>query len=444
MKKVSLWIWVSVLVGVITFVTLGCTGPGTTTPTATQTTPTQTTPTQPTYKLGKPVIKFAGLDIVSGRFGDYGRQMIMGGQMAIDEINASGGILGSKVEMNFMDDEFNPDVAVKNARYLFGEWDADFMWGFSMDACTVAVAALLDEYDSILLTAHSCADMTPAYAVKQRRLFVGVMGMDQDAVLPGFYFFREQKRTDIKSWFDLACDYDYGWNVDKIWQATMKKLNPNAVYLGAAGCPYGAVEFTSQLRAMMEKKPSMVVSTPWGGDGAMIIRQAEQMGLFDQDWFKVWWQCMGGSIDIAEGLTDDLKADAFHGKVYGSARYLWNQSSSPQNVKFVEEFRKRNAGRYPNYSAANSYADIMCIKAAIERVGSLDKQALIKDIESHTWQGPEGERSWRVYDHQAQYTVPAGRYTFDAKVAPVAFLTDLSKTPYTTYQRQPPDLAIPN
>jgi branched-chain amino acid transport system substrate-binding protein len=72
-------------------------------------------------------IKIGGQGAISGAHADYGWQMTAGSTMAIDEINAKGGVLGRKLEMKFMDEELKPATAVKNARYLVTDWGADVL-----------------------------------------------------------------------------------------------------------------------------------------------------------------------------------------------------------------------------------------------------------------------------------------------------------------------------
>ena len=263
------------------------------------------------YPLGKPVIKFAGQDICSGRFGDYGRMMIMGSEMARDEINAAGGIMGSKVETNFMDDEFNVSNNIKYARYQVKEWGADFMFGFTLDAGVIALSDILGELDTLLITCHSADPRLVQEVVFQKhnkRLFRGVNGYEQDAVLPALYL---KDRTDIKTWANMAADYGYGWDCGKMLEKAFAKHRPDIKKVAEVGCPDGAVDYIPQIRKIMAAKPNMIFATPWAGDGTMNIRQALMTGLFEQDWFKVWWQPMGGSIDMAEGLTEDVRAGKF-------------------------------------------------------------------------------------------------------------------------------------
>lgn len=74
-----------------------------------------------TCPLGVPVIRLGVQGAASGAHADYGRQIEMGAQLAIEEINAAGGILGCRLEMRFMDEELRPATAVRNARFLVTE-----------------------------------------------------------------------------------------------------------------------------------------------------------------------------------------------------------------------------------------------------------------------------------------------------------------------------------
>src|SRR5256885_12554812 len=81
-------------------------------------------------KLKKP-IKVGCQCILSGPLGGYGEFMRKGATLAMEEINAGGGIGGSPIEMNFRDEELKPDVGVKNARYFVPDWGADFLIGIN-------------------------------------------------------------------------------------------------------------------------------------------------------------------------------------------------------------------------------------------------------------------------------------------------------------------------
>ena len=112
-------------------------------------------PAEAQCQLGVPVIKIGVQGAASGPHADYGRQIEMGATMAIEEINATGGILGCKLEIKFMDDENKAATGVKNARYLVAEWGAHFMVGTDSSGVAMAMGPVLAELKRIHFFTHA-------------------------------------------------------------------------------------------------------------------------------------------------------------------------------------------------------------------------------------------------------------------------------------------------
>src|SRR5712692_11656431 len=110
---------------------------------------------QTACQLNVPTLKLGVQGIASGAHADYGRQINMGATLAIEEINAQGGILGCKLEMKFMDDENKPAVGVKNARYLVTEWGANFLYGTDSSGVAMALGSVLHELGRIQFFTHA-------------------------------------------------------------------------------------------------------------------------------------------------------------------------------------------------------------------------------------------------------------------------------------------------
>ena len=388
------------------------------------------------------VIKIGGQGILSGSKADYGHQMIMGAQMAVDEINNSGGILGRKVEMKFMDSELNPTVATKNARYLVNDWGANMLFGIDSSGVAMALASIMPQLNRILIVCHGATQKLNEKLIYKEGLkntFRISVPTYQDGILPALLV---ENRKDIKTVASLAAAYSYGYDTWDMFVTALKKHRPDIRVVAKTEAHFLHMDFTPQLTALMAAKPNMILATPWGGEGIMMLRQAEMLGLFKQPWFKMWFQCMGGSIDMAEGLTPDVKAGKFHGKLWATARYLWNWPDTPRNRNWVAKFRRR-FGRYPNYSAANVYTAIYAFKKAVEKTRSLNTKKLIKALEGMKVQAPDGIRWIRPSDHQACYTVPAGQYVYNKSICPNAYLGNLFVVPWQKYFRNPPDYKTP-
>jgi branched-chain amino acid transport system substrate-binding protein len=166
----------------------------------------------------------------------------------------------------------------------------------------------------------------------------------------------------------------------------------------------------------------------------MLVRQALMLGVFDK--IQAWFQSMGGSVDFLEGISNEVAAGKFKDKLWATARYIHNYPDTPENKKFVENFRKR-WNRLPNYSAENAYSTIYVFKAAVEKTRSLKTSDLIQGIEGLKIMTPAGERYFRPEDHQAIYSVPGGKVMMDPKY-PIPVLGDLKVFPTQAYYRNPP------
>ncbi|MBI3002557.1 MAG: ABC transporter substrate-binding protein [candidate division NC10 bacterium] len=354
--------------------------------------------------LGVPVIRLGVQGSSSGSHADYGRQIMMGSTMAVEEINAAGGILGCKLEMKFVDEELKPASAVKNVRYLVTEWGAHFLYGVDSSGSSMAI---IKEIVRVAV---------PVY---------------QDAILPALIF---KDRPELKRFATIGSDYEYGYSTWSMFKETMKKFRPDAEFVAAAWAPFWTMDFSSHISAVMAEKPDVIIATPWAGEAVMLLRQAMLQGVFDR--IHVWWQAMGGSVDVLEGITREVQQDKFKGKLWATARYIHNWPDTPENKAFIERFDKR-WGRLPNYSAETTYSAIYITKAAVEKAKSLETAKVLEALKGMQIQTPAGLRVFRTEDHQFIYNVPAGRVVWDPKY-PIAVLGDLKVVPAKEYYRHPP------
>jgi branched-chain amino acid transport system substrate-binding protein len=380
------------------------------------------------------IIKIGGQGVTSGAHADYGRQMIMGATLAIDEINAAGGILGSKLEMKFMDSELKPAVAIKNARHMVQEWGAHLLFGVDSSGVCMQVGPVLPELDRVQIFCHAATEKLTEKLVYEKgikNIFRISAPVYQDSIIAAMIF-KDFKK--IKRWAGINCDYEYGQTCWTLFKSTLKKYRPDVEFVAETWAPFWTTDFSPQLSAVMAKKPDAIFATPWAGEAVMVLMQGLHHRVFDN--IQVWWQATGGSVDVLEGLAREVAANKFKGKLWGTGRYIHNWPDNPKNKTFVEKFLQRWF-RYPSYSAETSYSAIYVYKAAIEKTKSLETAKLIKAIEGMKIQCPGGERYFRPEDHQAVYTVPAGKVIHNPAY-PLPILGDLKVIPAEKYYRKPP------
>lgn len=443
MKKKGILVLVTVLLAVLLGVA-ACAAPA----------PPVTPPPAPEeeYPLGKEIIRVGGQDISTGLLADYGWMMKMGSVLAVDEINEAGGILGSRVEMKFMDTEWNPEVGLRNAEYMVLEWGADFLYGFSADAVPEAIIPHLERLDVIMMQCHSAdARLTEelVYEKGYKHYFRICNPVYQDAILPALYFAQD---PEIET-YALLNAWEYGRMCGGIFDDAMARYNPDAEKVAEQECPYGCADYGTILATLAAAKPNAIFTTTPGGMGISALRQATMMGLFEEEWFKVWYHSMGGALDVGEAIAHDIAWGLIpEGKLWASSRYQWNASDRPANTKFVDAFYGR-FGRYPTYTAATGYTAIMLFKKACEETGSLDTDKLIAALEDmEVYDMPLGMEEecghaplWiRGADHQACYTTPLGMYTYNPDVThDCGILVNFSDIPWCDYYRNPPNFENP-
>jgi len=385
-------------------------------------------------KLGVPAIKVGAQGAASGPHSDYGRQIEMGATMAMEEINAAGGILGCKIEVRFMDDENKAATGVKNARLLVTDWGAHFLVGTDSSGVAMAIAPVLAELKRIQFFTHAATHRLTEELVAQKgiREIVRVsVPVYQDAIIAALIF---KDRKDIRRWANIGADYEYGYVSWNLFKETLRKYRPDVEFVGEAWAPFLTLDFSPHIAAVMAQKPDAIFATPWAGEAVQLLRQALGQGVFDN--VKVWWQAMGGSVDVLEGIMPEVQKDRFKGKLWATARYIHNWPDTAENKAFIERFRKR-WNRFPNYSAETTYSALFIMKAAVEKSQSLDSAKVVGAMKGMQIRNPGGMRVFRSEDQQFIYNVPAGRPMMDAKY-PIPVLGDLKIFPAKDYYRHPP------
>lgn len=391
-------------------------------------------PVQAQCRLGVPSIKVGVQGIASGALADYGRQIEMGATLAAEEINTAGGVLGCKVEIRFLDDENRPATGVKNARLLVTDWGANFLAGTDSSGVAMALGPVLAELKRIQFFTHAATqrlteDLVAAKGIKEIvRVSVPIY---QDAIAAALLF---KDRKDIKRWATIGADYEYGYVAWNLFKETLKKYRPDVEFVAAAWAPFQTIDFSPHISAVMAQKPDAIFSTPWAGEAVQLLRQALIQGVFDD--IQVWWQAMGGSVDVLEGIAAEVAKDRFKGKLWATGRYIYNWPDSAENKAFVERFRKRWA-RLPNYSAETTYSALFIMKAAVEKARSLDTERVIGALKGMQIRTPGGVRTFRSEDQQFIYNVPVGRPVIDPKY-PIPVLGDLKVFEARDYYRYPP------
>ncbi|HEX8042530.1 ABC transporter substrate-binding protein [Candidatus Deferrimicrobium sp.] len=380
-----------------------------------------------TPKIKGPV-KVGYQAVLSGTLAGYGEFHKMGAVMAVEEINAKGGIAGQKVEMEFRDSTLKPDDAIKNARYFVDSWGADFLAGIDSSGQALALAPVMAQLDRVLMVTHGATEkLTEEFVFKKgiKQIFRNCMPVYNDGHAAAII----AKDFPAVKWSTVSPKYEYGFTCWKMFQDTLKGLKPSAQFVAESWAPFGTTDFRSHINTIMDAKPDGFYSTEWAGELISFVRQAKDAGLFDKVKYVMF--PVGAAMDVLEGLGKDMPDN-----IWISGRYFFMYPNSRENNDWVARFRTR-WNHYPAYVSETGYSAIYAFKAAVEKAGSKDTKAVIAALEGMEQNSPAGKRVFRKEDHQAIYDVPWGQTKSDPKY-PFKVMGAMKVLPAKEYFNRPP------
>ncbi len=348
-------------------------------------------------------IKVGFVYIMSGPFATYGQFAKQGAELAISEINDSGGILGRPVQAFFEDSTGKPAVAVRAIRKLVYQDGVDCLIGLDSSGVAKTVVPLIPEMKTPLIITHAATpDVTGNVCNKYTfRISVNLAQNVKAAALLA-------SETKAKVWTTVGPDYAFGHQSWEYFQKYLKELRQDVTFLPedkTAFAPIKTTDFSAYITKIMQAKPEGVLISLWGGNLIDFVRQASEMGFFKGDWEVL--MTLGAATEVLYALGDKMPEGIWVG-----TRYWFLGNDSPRNVAFREAYRKR-FGQFPSYNAHGAYAALYAYKAAVEKAKTTDKDAVAAALEGLTLDLPVGKVTLRPEDHQALTDATWGKTASD-------------------------------
>jgi len=330
----------------------------------------------------------------TGPYAKQGLDQRRAADLAVDEINAAGGILGKKVQLVYRDTKSNAKVAKANATELFDREGVPMIFGGSSSAVAIATGEVALQKNRLFFgTLTYSTETTGEYG--HRHIFRECY----DAYAAGKVLSEHLKKNFAgQKYFYITANYTWGWTTESVLRSFTGTKDTTAH--PEVLTELGAKDFREALKEARESKATVLVLSLFGRDMEIAVRQADEMGL------KNRMQIIVPSLndDMAQGAGPE----AMEG-VIGTLPWIWNVPSIynyPRGIGFVQKFESRYQ-RYPTTSGASAYVIMQQYKEAVERAGTFETKAVIKALEGHTYTGLKDPQQWRAWDHQSVQTVYA-------------------------------------
>lgn len=346
-----------------------------------------------------PTVKVGFVYIMSGPFSAYGQFAKKGAELAVDEINAAGGISGHKVEAFFEDSTGKPDVAIRALRKLVFQEKVDFLIGLDSSGVAKTVVPSIPQMKTPLIITHAATpDVTGS--VCNRYVFRISVNLPQNVKAAAML----AAGTDAKTWTTIGPDYAFGHQSWEYFEKYLQAMKPDVNFLpkdAVAFPPFKTTDFNPYINKIMQSGADGVLVSLWGGNLIDFVRQAQEMGLFDGK--RQVLMTLGAATEVLSALGDKMPEGLWVG-----TRYWFLANDSQRNQDFVKAYFDRY-GEYPSYNAHGAYGALYTYKAAAEKAGGIDKEKVIDALEGLTVELPVGEITIRPEDHQALSDVSWGQ-----------------------------------
>jgi branched-chain amino acid transport system substrate-binding protein len=359
-------------------------------------------------------IKIGIIDTYSGPPTTYTYDVRDAFKLAIDEVNAKGGVLKRKIEFTTRDDKFKVDICLSMAKELIMMEKVDILMGTINSAATLAVSEYCKTEKIPFIVTFSKSDKITGekghryvFSVTENTAMIG------KAAAAGL-----SKKPFVKYWI-AGDDYEYGHALaDGVWN-NLKKLKSGVELIGQSWWKVGEPDLTPYLTAISTAKPDAVIFATGAASMVNAMKFAKATGFAEK---------IPMFIHTATELSTlaPLGLDAPE-KVIGTSNYHFYYPDTPKNKAFAKAF-KDAYGREPKVGALYGYLAAQFITKALEKAGKMDREKFIDALGGLKVDSPIGEIEMRAFDHQAMLPMYMG-VTKKVPEYPFLIATDIVTIP---------------
>jgi branched-chain amino acid transport system substrate-binding protein len=300
-------------------------------------------------------LKIGMTTFLSGPAAVFGVPGKAAAEIAIDEINAAGGVGGVKIKPIFIDEGIGGDKLLSEFRRVVQEEGVKVtMAAISSGSCN-ALAPVAEDL-KVLNVMWDCG----TEKILENRRFKYVVRTQANATSEMVSTVLHLLRTKPNFKTVAVLNQDYAWGRDswEIFINTLRALKPDVQVVAELFPKFGSTDFSSEISRLQAMNPDVILSTSWGGELDTLIRQAAQRGLIKS---STW------VLPLAESSLERVGKALPDGVIVGMRgdHYFLHPEykDDAKHKAFVEKFRAKT-NQYPIYSAYHAVAAIQAIADA--------------------------------------------------------------------------------
>ena len=317
-----------------------------------------------------------------------------GWQLAVEQVNAAGGVLGRKIEVISRDDAGRPPDAIRLAGELFDDQKVDLLSGSFLSNIGLALSDVARQRKRLFVGGEPLTDALVwqqghryTYRLRPSTYMQAAMLVDDAAKL------------NAKRWVSVSPNYEYGQSVVKWFKLLLERRQPGVEFVGEQWPALGKIDGGATVAALAQLKPDAILNATFGPDLTNFVRQGNTRGLFEGR----------GVVSVLTGepeYLDPLGDETPQGWIVTG--YPVDSVTDPANKAFIEAYKAR-FNEMPKMGSVVGHALISSIVAGIAQTGSVETEAMADGFAGASFETPFGKASWRAQDHQGTLGTYVGR-----------------------------------
>lgn len=318
-----------------------------------------------------------------------------GWQLAVEEINARGGVLGGRpLEVVSRDDNGKPGDAVTAANELVSRERVALLAGTFLSNVGLAVADFARQKKVVFVAAEPLTDALTWSQGNRYTFRLRPSTYVQSAILV-----EQAAKLPAKRWAIVAPNYEYGQSAVDSFKRLLKAKRPDVEFVAEQWPALHKLDAGATVQALAQAQPDAIFNVTFATDLARFVREGQTRGLFQG---RPVVSLLTGEPEY----LDVMGAEAPEGWIVTG--YPWYAIEDPAHKAFVAAYRKK-FNEPPRMGSLVGYNTFLAIAAALDKAGSTDPDKLIAALEGLQFASPSGPITFRAADHQSTMGAWVGR-----------------------------------
>jgi branched-chain amino acid transport system substrate-binding protein len=322
-----------------------------------------------------------------------------GMELALEEVNAAGGVNGKKLVVITRDDNANPGDAVRAAEELLSREKVDALSGSFLSNIALALGDFSKQRKAFFLATMSLSDKMIWQNGNKYTFRLRAGTYTQTAMLV-----EEAAKLKKKRWALVYPNYEFGQSAAATFKEMLKAVQPDVEFVAEQAPPLGRIDAGSVVQALDDAKPDAIFNVLFSADLIKFVRAGTTRGLFEKR----------SVVSLVTGEPENLeplKEDTPNGWIVTG--YPYHGVSTPEHAAFLKAYEAKFKD-HPRISSVMGYSTVKSIAEGMKKAGSTDSEKLVAAFRGLQVLTPFGPITYRTQDNQSTLGAFVGRTRNDA------------------------------